>query len=62
MNEYDSSRMADMLGASDGMVETLTPDDADVILLNTCSVREKAEEKVFSHLGRFIPLKKPSRI
>jgi len=58
MNEYDSSRMADMLSASDGMVETLTPDDADVILLNTCSVREKAEEKVFSHLGRFIPLKK----
>jgi len=57
MNEYDSSRMADLLGASDGMVETLTPDDADVILLNTCSVREKAEEKVFSHLGRFIPLK-----
>lgn len=58
MNEYDSSRMADMLGATDGMVETLTPEDADVILLNTCSVREKAEEKVFSHLGRFIPLKK----
>ena len=57
MNEYDSSRMADLLGASDGMVETLTPEDADVILLNTCSVREKAEEKVFSHLGRFIPLK-----
>ena len=58
MNEYDSSRMADMLAMSDGMVETDTPDDADVILLNTCSVREKAEEKVFSHLGRFIPLKK----
>jgi tRNA-2-methylthio-N6-dimethylallyladenosine synthase len=57
MNEYDSSRMADLLAFSDGMVETLTPDDADVILLNTCSVREKAEEKVFSHLGRFIPLK-----
>ena len=57
MNEYDSSRMADLLGASEGMVETQTPDDADVILLNTCSVREKAEEKVFSHLGRFIPLK-----
>ena len=57
MNEYDSSRMADLLGASEGMVETLTADDADVILLNTCSVREKAEEKVFSHLGRFIPLK-----
>ena len=58
MNEYDSSRMADMLSMSDGMVETDTPEDADVILLNTCSVREKAEEKVFSHLGRFIPLKK----
>lgn len=58
MNEYDSSRMSDMLNASEGMVETLTPEDADVILLNTCSVREKAEEKVFSHLGRFIPLKK----
>lgn len=58
MNEYDSSRMADMLNAAEGMVETLTPEDADVILLNTCSVREKAEDKVFSHLGRFIPLKK----
>ena len=58
MNEYDSSRMADMLKASDGMIETSTPEEADVILLNTCSVREKAEEKVFSHLGRFIPLKK----
>jgi tRNA-2-methylthio-N6-dimethylallyladenosine synthase len=57
MNEYDSSRMADLLHADNGMVETQTPEDADVILLNTCSVREKAEEKVFSHLGRFIPLK-----
>ncbi|MGB4810944.1 MAG: tRNA (N6-isopentenyl adenosine(37)-C2)-methylthiotransferase MiaB [Methylophilaceae bacterium] len=57
MNEYDSSRMADMLSASDGMIETQTVEDADVILLNTCSVREKAEDKVFSHLGRFIPLK-----
>ena len=57
MNEYDSARMADMLAATDGMVETQTPEDADVILLNTCSVREKAEDKVFSHLGRFIPLK-----
>jgi tRNA-2-methylthio-N6-dimethylallyladenosine synthase len=57
MNEYDSSRMADMLGASDGMVETQVVEEADVILLNTCSVREKAEDKVFSHLGRFIPLK-----
>lgn len=57
MNEYDSSRMADMLNADSGMVETQTVEDADVILLNTCSVREKAEDKVFSHLGRFIPLK-----
>jgi tRNA-2-methylthio-N6-dimethylallyladenosine synthase len=57
MNAYDSSRMADMLSASDGMVETTSPDDADVILLYTCSVREKAEDKVFSHLGRFVPLK-----
>lgn len=58
MNEYDSSRMADMLSNSDGMVETESPDDADVILLNTCSVREKAQEKVFSQLGQFVPLKK----
>lgn len=57
MNEYDSSRMADMLAASEGMVETQVVEEADVILLNTCSVREKAEDKVFSHLGRFIPLK-----
>jgi tRNA-2-methylthio-N6-dimethylallyladenosine synthase len=57
MNEYDSSRMADMLHADSGMVETQTVEEADVILLNTCSVREKAEDKVFSHLGRFIPLK-----
>jgi len=57
MNEYDSSRMADMLNSSEGMVETQAVEEADVILLNTCSVREKAEDKVFSHLGRFIPLK-----
>ncbi len=57
MNEYDSSRMADLLGATDGMVETTEPEEADVILLNTCSVREKAEEKVFSHLGVYSPLK-----
>jgi len=57
MNEYDSSRMADMLNAAEGMQPTDNPEDADVILLNTCSVREKAQEKVFSHLGRFIPLK-----
>ncbi len=58
MNEYDSSRMADLLHADNGMTQTENVDEADVILLNTCSVREKAEEKVFSHLGRFIPLKK----
>ena len=57
MNEYDSSRMADMLSSSDGMVTTDIVEDADVILLNTCSVREKAEDKVFSHLGRFVELK-----
>jgi tRNA-2-methylthio-N6-dimethylallyladenosine synthase len=57
MNEYDSSRMADLLHADNGMVETENPEEADVILLNTCSVREKAEDKVFSHLGRFIPMK-----
>ena len=57
MNEYDSSRMADLLYADNGMTQTENVDEADVILLNTCSVREKAEEKVFSHLGRLIPLK-----
>ena len=57
MNEYDSSRMADMLHISEGLEPTEVAEEADVILLNTCSIREKAEEKVFSHLGRFIPLK-----
>jgi tRNA-2-methylthio-N6-dimethylallyladenosine synthase len=57
MNEYDSSRMVDLLHADNGMTQTENVDEADVILLNTCSVREKAEDKVFSHLGRFIPLK-----
>jgi tRNA-2-methylthio-N6-dimethylallyladenosine synthase len=57
MNEYDSDKMADVLGASDGLVRTDTPEDADVILLNTCSVREKAQEKVFSDLGRLKELK-----
>ena len=57
MNEYDSSRMADLLHVDNGMTQTENVDEADIILLNTCSVREKAEEKVFSHLGRFIPLK-----
>jgi len=58
MNEYDSDKMADVLGASDGLVRTDHPDDADVILFNTCSVREKAQEKVFSDLGRLRELKR----
>ncbi|MGO4470203.1 radical SAM protein, partial [Pseudoduganella sp. RAF53_2] len=57
MNEYDSDKMADVLGASDGLVRTDSPEEADVILLNTCSVREKAQEKVFSDLGIFRKLK-----
>lgn len=51
MNVYDSERMADVLGP-DGYVETETPDDADVVILNTCHIREKAAEKVYSDLGR----------
>jgi tRNA-2-methylthio-N6-dimethylallyladenosine synthase len=58
MNEYDSDKMADVLGASDGLVRTDKQDDADVILFNTCSVREKAQEKVFSDLGRLKELKR----
>jgi tRNA-2-methylthio-N6-dimethylallyladenosine synthase len=53
MNEYDSSRMADLLAGSHGMQVTQDPEQADVLLLNTCSVREKAQEKVFSQLGRW---------
>jgi tRNA-2-methylthio-N6-dimethylallyladenosine synthase len=57
MNEYDSDKMGDVLRASDGMEATDNPEEADVILFNTCSIREKAEEKVFSDLGRVRPLK-----
>src|SRR4051812_25287052 len=57
MNEYDSDKMADVLNLSDGLVKTDRPEDADVILLNTCSVREKAQEKVFCDLGRLRELK-----
>jgi tRNA-2-methylthio-N6-dimethylallyladenosine synthase len=53
MNEYDSAKMADVLRASHGMETAELPEQADVLLLNTCSVREKAEEKVFSLLGRW---------
>ncbi len=56
MNVYDSERMAEAMGA-DGYVETDTPDDADMILLNTCHIREKAAEKVYSELGRYRKLK-----
>jgi tRNA-2-methylthio-N6-dimethylallyladenosine synthase len=58
MNEYDSDKMADVLGAAEGLVRTDKPEDADVILFNTCSVREKAQEKVFSDLGRIRELKR----
>lgn len=57
MNEYDSSRMADLLNESHQMVATDNPEDADVLLLNTCSIREKAQEKVFHQLGRWRKLK-----
>jgi tRNA-2-methylthio-N6-dimethylallyladenosine synthase len=58
MNEYDSSRMGDLLGESHDMELTDNEEEADVILLNTCSVREKAQEKVFHQLGRWKRLKK----
>lgn len=57
MNEYDSSRMADLLGDSHNMLSTDNADEADVLLLNTCSIREKAQEKVFHQLGRWKHLK-----
>ena len=57
MNEYDSSKMADVLMASHQLEKTDNPAEADVLLLNTCSVREKAQEKVFSELGRWRALK-----
>ena len=57
MNEYDSSKMADLLDASNGYTLTEEPEEADVLLLNTCSIREKAQEKVFHQLGRWKKLK-----
>jgi tRNA-2-methylthio-N6-dimethylallyladenosine synthase len=64
MNEYDSARMADVLAESHGLELTCRPEEADVLLLNTCSVREKAQEKVFSELGRWREWKaaRPGRI
>ncbi|MGR5095050.1 tRNA (N6-isopentenyl adenosine(37)-C2)-methylthiotransferase MiaB [Vibrio maritimus] len=57
MNEYDSSKMADLLNAANGYELTEEPEEADVLLLNTCSIREKAQEKVFHQLGRWKTLK-----
>ena len=57
MNEYDSAKMVDVLAASHGLVVTENEAEADVILINTCSIREKAQEKVFSQLGRWRELK-----
>jgi tRNA-2-methylthio-N6-dimethylallyladenosine synthase len=57
MNEYDSDKMADVLAGSDGAIKTENPEEADIILFNTCSVREKAQEKVFHDLGRVRHLK-----
>ena len=61
MNEYDSSKMADVLGAAHGLELTENEAEADVILINTCSIREKAQEKVFSQLGRWKALKNNGR-
>ena len=57
MNEYDSSRMRDLLGESHDMVTTENPEEADVLLVNTCSIREKAQEKLFHQLGRWKHIK-----
>ena len=57
MNEYDSAKMADVLADSEGAVRVDDPEQADILLMNTCSVREKAQEKVFSLLGRWRMLK-----
>ena len=61
MNEYDSDKMADLLHAEKGFETTDRPEDADLILFNTCSVREKAQEKVFHDLGRVKHLKREKR-
>ena len=58
MNEYDSDKMADVLAVSEEIIKTDVPEDADIILFNTCSVREKAQERVFHDLGRVHLLKK----
>ena len=60
MNVYDSARMADVLAAH-GYASTGTPDDADLVILNTCHIREKAAEKVYSELGRLNQIKQARR-
>ena len=64
MNEYDSARMADGLRAACGLERTDDPEQADVLLLNTCSIREKAEDKVFSQLGvwKALKIQRPDRV
>ena len=57
MNEYDSDKMVDLMHAAEGYERTDNPEEADLVLFNTCSVREKAQEKVFSDLGRIKHLK-----
>src|ERR1700752_492147 len=61
MNVYDSHRMADTL-AREGFVETATPEDADLVILNTCHIREKAAEKVYSELGRVRKMKESAAL
>ena len=61
MNEYDSARMADVLAEAEGLELTDKPEEADVVLVNTCSIREKAQEKVFSQLGRWKGFKQGDR-
>ena len=61
MNEYDSEKISDVLREAEGLELTAQADDADVIVFNTCSVREKAQEKVFSDLGRVKHLKARGR-
>jgi tRNA-2-methylthio-N6-dimethylallyladenosine synthase len=62
MNEYDSDKMSDVMAAAEGYEPTDNPEDADLLLFNTCSVREKAQEKVFSDLGRVKHLKKKGAV
>ncbi|HKC31364.1 MAG TPA: tRNA (N6-isopentenyl adenosine(37)-C2)-methylthiotransferase MiaB, partial [Burkholderiales bacterium] len=58
MNEYDSEKIADVLREAEGLEPAARPEDADVIVFNTCSVREKAQEKLFADLGRVKHLKR----